>query len=139
MSETNSGRLDRAWKVPRGDARATIKLIRAQVEAYCQVPKLVADGSPAVRPAVEHVIPDDLPDGLRRLLQMYRERHPDLDVEPVCYLAFGLPGDSATPLALENLPDEENLAVLTCTESAADITEVYFRTQSLLVRGRRKE
>jgi hypothetical protein len=138
MSETHAAAPDRVWRVPRADARATIKLLRAQIQAYAQVPKLAADGSPVERRAIEHVVPGDLPECLLRLLQMYRDRHPDLDVEPVSYLEFGLPDDKTTPLAMQDLPDEENLAVLTCTESAADFTEVYVRTQTLVVRHRRK-
>jgi hypothetical protein len=37
------------------------------------------------------------------------------------------------------LPDEEQLVVLTCTESAADIFDVYVKTQTLLVHRRRRE
>src|SRR5262245_45517427 len=139
MSEAHGTRPDSAWKARRGDARATINLLRQQLQAHCQVPKIAEDGSVIERRTVQHVVPHDLPDSLRRLLQAYQQRHPDLELEPICYLAFGLTDDKRNVLELENLPDEEQLVVLTCTESAADIAEVYVQTQTLVVRRRRKE
>jgi hypothetical protein len=139
MSETHGSKPDDAWRVSRGDARATIKRLRAQVQAYCRIPKIAADGSSFEKPSAHQVVVGDLPDCLQRLLQAYRERHPDLEVEPISHLTFGPTDARGTPLALENLPDEENLVVLICTESVADITEVHVQTETLLVRGRRRE
>jgi hypothetical protein len=125
MSKTHG--TDTAWRARVGDARATIKLMRQQLQAVIE------------RSTVQHVIPRDLPDSLRRLLRVYRQRHPEFELEPICYLAFDAADDNRPALEQKNLPDEEQLVVLTCTESAADISDVYVKTQTLPVRRRRKE
>src|SRR5262249_14271596 len=137
MSEAHGTSPDPAWRARGGDPRATIKLLRQQLQAHCHVPKIAKDGSVIERRAVEHVVPRDLPDSLRRLLQAYQQRHPQFELEPICYLTFDA-ADENRALELKNLPDEEQLVVLTCTESAADISDVYVKTQTLLVRRRRK-
>jgi len=139
MSKAKRTKSDSAWRAPRGDLRATIKLLRHQLQVYSEVPQVAEEGSLVRRHSVRRQIPKKLPEPLQRLLQVYRQRHTELELEPVCYLTFGSTDDNRNALKLEELPDEEQLVVLSCTESAADVTDVYVQTQTLLVRRRRKE
>jgi hypothetical protein len=103
------------------------------------VPQVAEDGSLVERRSARRRVPDQLPEPLQRLFQVYQERHRELELEPICYLTFGPTDEKINGLEMEDLPDEEELVVLTCTESAADITEVYVQTHTLLVRRRQKE
>jgi hypothetical protein len=139
MSEAQNTTLDSAWRAARGDTRATIKLLRHQLQGYAEVPQVAQEGSLAKRRSARRQVAEKLPETLQRLLQVYQQRHPEFELEPICYLAFGSTDDNRNALELEDLPDEEQLVVLNCTESAADVTEVYLQTQTLLLRRRRKE
>jgi hypothetical protein len=138
MRKAHSTKPDTAWRISRGDARATIKLLRHQLQAYSHVPQVAKNGSLVKRRSARRV-PDHLPEPLQRLLEVYQQRHHEFELEPVCYLVFGATDEKINGLELEDLPDEEELVVLSCTESAADITEVYVQTHTLLVRQRQKK
>lgn len=138
MSEAK-GAADRAWRAARGDVRATIKLLRTQLQGYAEVPRVAEEESLVERRPARREVPEKLPDALQRLLQVYQQRHPELELEPIAYLVFGSTDDKRNALELADLPDEEQLVVLNCTTSAADVTDVYVQTQTLLLRRRRKE
>jgi len=138
-SETNTTKADSVWRAPGRDMRAAIKLLRHQLQVYSEVPQVAEDGSPVKRRSERRQLPKKLPAPLQRLFRLYQRRHPELELEPICYLIFGLTDDNRNALKLEELPDEEQLVVLSCTESAADVTEVYVQTQTLLVRRRRSK
>lgn len=135
---TPQGKPDVVGRAPQTDVRATIKLLRQQLQAHAEVPRFAQDGSLMERRAPPP-IPDPVPEPLQRLLQAYRQRHPGFELETICYLAFGSSDARGDGLALQDLPDEEDLVVLSCTESAADMTQIHTQTQSLLLRRRKKE
>jgi hypothetical protein len=84
-----------------------IKLLRHQLQVYSAVPQAAEDGSPVKRRSERPQLPKKLPEPLQRLLQVYQQRHPELELEPICYLAFGSTDDNRNVLEVEDLPDGE--------------------------------
>lgn len=81
----------------------------------------------------------ELPADLRRLLKQYEEAHPDVRVEPVSYMTSDASGEAAMKLDPSELPHEDELVVLSVTETTASARQIEARSHVLVARQRPAE
>lgn len=107
------------------------------------MPSVDANGAGRNRPAKNLVTAKlpaaELPGELRRLLKQYEETHPDFRIEPVSYLVSGPSGETAMKLAPSELPHEDELVVLSVTETIASAKQIEARSHVLVARQKPAE
>lgn len=143
MSAPKENEKEVLWNASGNRARATLQLFRQQLQAHAQVPAVDPEAaprrkSPAKKPAAKLSVAE-LPADLRRLLKQYEEAHPDIRVEPVSYMISGASGEAAMKLDPSELPHEDELVVLSVTETTASAKQIEARSHVLVARARPAE
>jgi hypothetical protein len=126
------------WTASGGRARAMLQRFRQQVQSFAQIPQLDQERAGVTAPPEAKSSATELPAELHRMLRRYRQAHLGVDVEPVTYLTIGGPGGTPTTFNAD-LPADEDLVVLSVTETMASIKQIEVRSHVLVARQRTKE
>lgn len=133
MSVTGHPSKQKATLTPGSDPRTAIRVLREQLLLHANL--AAEENEHHKRAAIRK---EPLPNLLQQLLQRYRHAHPDLVVEPVGWLSFDNQKKDGSPFDIDEWPDDDDLVILSHTDTLADTTHIDSRTYVLVAHRHRK-
>ena len=122
-----------AWEGSGDRAREIMREYRGLLSGYAPVPDVEKRPGKARKPPKAPSVAD-LPPEMQQLLERYKRDNPKPAVQPVAYITAGGADAARSVSVFAELPPEDELVILSLTETVASANRVEARSQVLLLR-----